>query len=288
LHEHLIKSCISIAKQAERHYLIIGVEFHYFYFDIIFILLKFTVAAFPFITIDKHECSETFNQEMPLLLLNKRIKDLTKMSKISEVWHSRSEQDWKNALDNYWNYVKPENLKLERSLNKLKLKRISELDELGWYKFLLRKYFRWKYTSPFFYTTTTRNLKRYLELDQLDILFDIKQRLLNLNLSDVKSALLTANEIRGLGIAGASGLLSLMYPHTFATVDQFVVKALRLVDYLPENTLLVKMKPDSLTLNNGVILINIMSRKAKENNNVFGTDFWTPRKIDMVLWGSRE
>jgi hypothetical protein len=225
---------------------------------------------------------------VPLLLLNKRIKDLTKMSKISEVWHSQSEQDWKNALDNYWNYVKPENLKLERSLNKLKLKRISELDEFGWYKFLLHKYFHWKYTSPFFYTTTTRNLKRYLELDQLDILFDIKQRLLNLNLSDVKSALLTANEIRGLGIAGASGLLSLMYPHTFATVDQFVVKALRLVDDLPENTLLVKMKPDSLTLNNGVILINIMSRKAKENNNVFGTDFWTPRKIDMVLWGSRE
>jgi hypothetical protein len=34
-------------KEAERHYLMIGEEFQYFYFDIIFFLLKFTVAAFP-------------------------------------------------------------------------------------------------------------------------------------------------------------------------------------------------------------------------------------------------
>ena len=97
-------------------------------------------------------------------------------------------------------------------------------DELGWYDFLYDKYFRWKYTAANRHATTTINLERYLDLNQLNILFDIKQRLLKLNLSDVKTALLIPKEIRGMGIAGASGLLSLMYPHTFASVDQFVLK----------------------------------------------------------------
>jgi hypothetical protein len=47
------------------------------------------------------------------------------------------------------------------------------------------------------------------------------------------------------------------------------------------------MNPDNLSLINGMVLINIMFRKAKENNEIFGTDFWTPRKIDMILWSSR-
>jgi hypothetical protein len=210
------------------------------------------------------------------------------MSKISDLWYSKSEEDWKNALEKYWNYVKPENSELEKSLNELKFEQIFELDQLGWYNFLRDKYFRWKYTSPNRYATTTKCLKRYLDSEQLNILFDIKERLLTLDLSDIKTGLLAAKEIKGLGVAGASGLLSLMYPHTFATVDQFAVKALRLIYDLPEKTLLERMKPDSLTLNNGVILINIMCRKAEENNDIFHTDYWTPRKIDMVLWGSRE
>lgn len=78
-----------------------------------------------------------------------------------------------------------------------------------------------------------------------------------------------------------------MYPNNFATVDQFAVKALCQISSLPESSSLNKMKPESLTLRNGIILINIMLRKAKENNMIFGTDFWTPRKIDMILWASR-
>ena len=45
--------------------------------------------------------------------------------------------------------------------------------------------------------------------------------------SDVGAALQTALAIRGLGTAGASGLLALLYPRDLTTVDQFVVKALR-------------------------------------------------------------
>lgn len=73
----------------------------------------------------------------------------------------------------------------------------------------------------------------------------------------------------------------------FATVDQFVVKALCQIPELPERSKLERMKPEGLTLADGRILTEIMQRKATENNQIFVTDFWTPRKIDMVLWASR-
>ena len=44
------------------------------------------------------------------------------------------------------------------------------------------------------------------------------------------------------------------------------------------------MNPESLTNNDGVILVEIMREKAEELNRNFNTDFWTPRKIDMILW----
>jgi hypothetical protein len=157
------------------------------------------------------------------------------------------------------------------------------LDQLGWFKFLHEKYFRWKYTAPNRYITTTRSLKRYKDLNQLENLFQIKQRLLNLDLSDIRNSLMTANEIYGLGIAGASGLLSLMYPYAFATVDQFAIKALREIPDLPENQELKMMNPDNITLKNGIILISLIRQKAKDNNDIFSSEFWTPRKIDMIL-----
>jgi hypothetical protein len=209
------------------------------------------------------------------------------MTPINSLWESKNERDWKIALENYWSFVRPENIKLEEKLNDLKLEKIISLDPVGWYNFLHDEYFRWKYTAPNRYASTTLALKKYKESNQLDGLFDIKKRLVNFDTSDIRIGLSIAKEIRGLGIAGASGLLSLMYPEKFATVDQFVVRAFWQIPGLSESTDLKKMKPENLTLRDGVILINIMIRKAKENNILFATDFWNPRKIDMILWAAR-
>lgn len=209
------------------------------------------------------------------------------MTTINSLWESKNEHDWRVALENYWSHVRPENIRLENELNDLKLEKIISLDPIGWYEFLHDQYFRWKYTAPNRYATTTLALRRYKESNSLDHLFDIKRRLLNLDTSDVRRGLSIAKEIPGLGTAGASGLLSLMYPDDFATVDQFVVKALLKIPGLSERGDLEKMKPEGLTPRDGVILIGIMRGKTKEINMVFGTDFWTPRKIDMVLWACR-
>ena len=203
---------------------------------------------------------------------------------ITDLWRSSDPIAWEQALQRYWNFVQPRNLDLERALDTLDLKRLQNLSPQGWYNFLHDEYFRWKYTAPNRYATTTIQLRKYVDVGALDELEKLRQQLLNLNVSDVRLGLKTAKEIRGLGTAGASGLLSLMSPEHFATVDQFVVKALRLVSDLPEANALSKMNPLNLSVTDGTLLIGILNRKAKENNRMFGTSAWTPRKIDMVLW----
>ena len=91
-------------------------------------------------------------------------------------------------------------------------------------------------------------------------------------------------EIHGLATAGASGLLAILFPNDFGTVDQFVVKVLNNVEGINYADELSKMNPNSLSIKDGVVLTKIFREKADELNKKFGTNFWTPRKIDMVLW----
>ena len=44
----------------------------------------------------------------------------------------------------------------------------------------------------------------------------------------------------------------------------------------------------SMDVKDGVYIERLLIEKANDLNNRFETDFWTPRKIDMVLWTYRE
>ncbi|MBA3755020.1 MAG: hypothetical protein H0X02_01780 [Nitrosomonas sp.] len=132
--------------------------------------------------------------------------------------------------------------------------------------------------------TTTQELRKYIEQNRLDELHRLKERLLDFDQQNIALGLRVAREIQGLGTAGASGLLALLYPKTFATVDQFVVKALRDVGNLLEAPVLNRMNHAKLTIKDAVVLISIMRSKADENNQMFQTDIWTARRVDKVLW----
>ena len=162
---------------------------------------------------------------------------------IAELWTSSDPAAWERALARYWSYVRPENLDLERSLDSLDLERLREMDSQSWYQFLRDEYFVWKYTAANRYASTTGQLQRYVDDDALDELDAIRRKLLSLDTDDIRLSLYAAEEIRGLGTAGASGLLSLMYPHKFGTVDQFVVKALSEVDGCRKLRLLHRCTP---------------------------------------------
>jgi hypothetical protein len=206
---------------------------------------------------------------------------------INELWRSSDPCAWDDALARYWERVPKRNLELERSLDALDLNELRRMNAPEWCAFLRNKYFQWKFTDGRVLARNRTRLRRYEDDDALDVLDDIRGRLLALNVDDVGNALIVATEIHGLGIAGASGLLAIMYPRAFGTVDQFVVKALREIDGLPEAKAVEPMNPKGLSIHDGVRLNGILRRKAADLNRVFGTDAWTPSKVEMMLWSYR-
>ena len=201
-----------------------------------------------------------------------------------EMWNTNDSELWEKALNRYWAFVKPSNLELEKEMDELDGGAVRAMNPRTWFTFLLEKYFRWKYTAPNRYASTTKLLRTYAANNELPALHAIKERLFALDKENIQQCLAVACSIRGLGTAGASGLLAVLFPASFGTVDQFAVKALAKIPELPERDLIAAMSPESLKLSEGTILIRIMRRKAEELNRISPLLKWTPRKVDMVLW----
>ena len=205
-------------------------------------------------------------------------------SVISNLWNYGSETAWHEALEHYYELLNAEAKEVDSYMENICADEIAQLSVTEFYDFLYDRYFVWKYTAKNRLATTRKSLRQYVDENKLFELVDIQRRLFLADRSNIGRCLSIATEIRGLGPAGASGLLSILFPEDFGTVDQFVVKALREIDGFSHNTELAKMKPESLSIENGVLLIKIMREQARKLNKDFDTDFWTPRKIDMVLW----
>jgi hypothetical protein len=201
-----------------------------------------------------------------------------------ELWNTNDLDLWQKALNRYWTFVKPSNLALEKEMDQLDAETVRTMNPKAWFEFLLDKYFRWKYTAPNRYASTTKVLRSYAANNELAALHAIKERLFAADTDNIEQCLAIASTVRGLGTAGASGLLAVLFPARFGTVDQFLVKALARIPELPERDLITAMNPESLKPNDGTILIGIMRRKAVELNQVPSLVKWTPRKVDMVLW----
>lgn len=139
-------------------------------------------------------------------------------------------------------------------MDKLDIKEIEALDEQGWYDFLYNEYFVWKYTAKNRLATTRKQLGKSIQEQGLKNLFRNKKQLLTLDLSDIGGCLETARSITGLGYSGASGLLSLLYPNWFGTVDQFVVVSLREISGLPEAEKLKNIDPDNILSSTSFVL----------------------------------
>ena len=132
------------------------------------------------------------------------------MITIGELWNSANPYVWEKALQRYWEFVKSSNVELEHRMEELDANYLRQLDSDGWYEFLRDQYFRWKYAANNRYATTTGSLHRYVDDNALEGLHNIKLKLISLDPSDIAYGLKTAQGIRGLGCAGASGLLSLL------------------------------------------------------------------------------
>ena len=201
---------------------------------------------------------------------------------LSQLWYDGDEAEWEKALAHYHTLCK--DVSLETFMEELRPETVNQMNVSEFYQFLHDKYFVWKYTAKNRLATTRSHLRKYLDGNQLQQLEQIHNQIFSTDRSKATDMLTVVSHIRGLGIAGASGLLAVLFPEQYGTVDQFVVLSLLAIDELPEHERLGKMKPEFLSLNDGVLLEEIMRQKALELNQKFHTDRWTPRKIDMVLW----
>ncbi len=207
-----------------------------------------------------------------------------KNSAFARLWYEGSEQDWNKALNAYYDILRPGQIEIENYIENIDVEMVKNLDANDFYDFLYDKYFVWKYTAKNRLATTRMSLEKYIKNDELSNLKKIQTRIFETPKTNTIECLKIACEIYGLGTAGASGLLAILFPKDFGTVDQFVVRRLQEINHPIYDDALSLMKPESLKINDGIILIKIMREKADELNSKFNTDFWTPRKLDMIMW----
>lgn len=210
------------------------------------------------------------------------------MPTLDELWFHATEDDWKRALEQYWSHVKPQNLAVERRLNNLPEGFLNFMGPEQFYQFLYDEYFPWKYTDGRILVQQRKRLARYVIDDHaLASLENILAQLVQLDVHDIKHALSVVMQIHGIGASAGSGLLSLLYPTHFGTVDRFVVENLKSVPNAPWARKVGSINPNNIRILDASLVIEAFRDMAATLNTRFKTTFWTPRKIDMVLWGVR-
>lgn len=204
---------------------------------------------------------------------------------ITHLWYHGTQEEWLHALDVYDTLIV--NRELEDYMASLDWRTVEQMTVDEFYDFLHDKYYVWRHESPNRLSAARGYLRKHRRYGELAELQEIKDLIFSLDRDNVPLMLRTVERIRGMGTAGASGLLGLLFPDKFGVIDQSVVISLRKIDGLPEHSALHKMPAAGLRTNEGILLERLMRNKATELNACFGTDFWTPRKIDMILWSYR-
>lgn len=199
-----------------------------------------------------------------------------------DLWNSTSHDIWLDAEKNYDMRIKPDNEKLESELMSVDIRTLKNMEIEDFFVFLYDKYFVWKYTQKNRLAASRKHLQYYKT--HLGELYLIQHNLFSFDPKDTELGLKIAHEIRGLGYAGASGLLSILFPQNFGTVDQFVVSRLKEFEMFKSDKSIQAIKPQCISFKQAVMLEKILINKAEELNTINNTDYWTPRKIDKTLW----
>lgn len=201
---------------------------------------------------------------------------------ICKLWYSENENEWKKALEEYNKRIKSENKNVENDLSNISISDIKNYSGEEFYNLIHDCYIKWKYTDCRWFKGIKGCIENYNNKCGYIFFKNIHSDLLSIDKSEIESHLRNIMRIKGIGVAGASGLLALLMPEYFGTVDQFVVKELKKLNLGNEYE---KINENDIKINDAVLMITLMKEKAKELNEKFVTDIWTARKIDMVLWG---
>lgn len=203
--------------------------------------------------------------------------------KITEIWASNDEATWKLALKNANEETGRDDF-IETKLSKLNVDYIKNLSTEEFYHFLYEYYYIWKYTAKNRLTTTRNSLKKYESDSNWNELMEIQGELFSFELNNTLLGLKIVTRIKGLGVAGGSGLLALLFPSYFGTVDEQATKALLITEEYEDDPIINKMNLQNIDIEDAIYLNQIYKKKAYELNKQFNSYSWTPRDIDVILW----
>ena len=208
---------------------------------------------------------------------------------LNDLWTSATEEGWKNALDNYDQLIEGRDIDvrwIESYIRRVRAEDIRQLSSIEFYFFLYDKYLFWRYAAkPNRLATTRKALKQYLEKSKWDELAAIQRMLFSMDHTNIEGCIEVALQISGLGInGGATGLLAVLFPEDFGTVDNRTLELLKGIPSLEDELSPISHKEQLTTASDSAILIDIMRKKTKLLNEQFPNLNWTPRKFDMALW----
>ena len=183
--------------------------------------------------------------------------------KINEIWNSKEISVWKDALAEATKETGRDD-SIETKMSKLNVEYIQHLPVEDFYSFLHDDYFVWKYTAKNRLASTRNSLKKYE--NDMNELREIQDGLFSFDLSKTRLGLQAAGEIYGLGVAGASGLLALLFPSYFGTVDEMVVRALLTCDEYRDDAIIKAINRQDIEEDEAVYLIEQFKKKAHELN----------------------
>ena len=145
---------------------------------------------------------------------------------LNTLWYCDDENTWINALEHYWDILNTNQIEIEKYMNEINADYIRDLSTEEFFDFLHDKYFVWKYTQKNRLSRLLNILEKYKSNNEMHKLESIHKRIFTTPKSNIEKCIEVTIEIDGLGTAGATGLLSILFPEHFSTVDQFVVKRL--------------------------------------------------------------
>ena len=204
------------------------------------------------------------------------------MLTISELWNSTWEKDWSQALCHYWEIIekRPREIKeIEKEMDSLDANQVEEHGPKEWYDFLHDKYFLWKYGQTEAMRENRETLQKSIETPGgLERLTSIKEKIFTFDRDDIREGLRIVSKISGISIVAGSGLLAVIFPRYYATIDKLLILAMKRIEEYRNDSMILSMNPSRVSEDDGVLLITMLRDKAKNLNAAFSTDNWTPRK----------
>lgn len=224
------------------------------------------------------------------------------MDRLDQLWHFGTESDWLGAVQEYWTVptVKAK-LALERRMTTMHAQRNQVTgSDLAFYQFLRDDLYPWK-MDGYRIGTQQGNLDTYMEKKPLGIR-NVRQALVS-RMADIDSGkssdfLKRLSVVGGMGVSVASGLLAVLWPSHFGTVDRFCLRGFLSVSNDPYTGFMAEVvkNPDTffddytdpLRLHVADLMIQLYRHKAADLNSRFGTTVWNPRQVEMVVWTLRD